>query len=221
MISEHVELVLEAYIEPDAPSDVWMEEGLPEMIAVLEADIPQINERPVKLTAENLAGNSYDDLKHKFIEIAHEAYEIREQELGAEVLRNMERQILLRTIDTKWVDYLHNIDLLRDGVNLRSYGQKDPLQEYKREAFDMFTMLLRHIQHEAIQLIFRAQPVVVPPGMNIEDMEGMEGLDLQSLTEHLPPELRDALALHGITLEDTDDESDDDEDDKESEVERR
>lgn len=211
MISEHVELVLEAYIEPDAPSDVWMEEGLPEMIAVLEADIPQINERPVKLTAENLAGNSYDDLKHKFIEIANEAYEVREQELGAEVLRNMERQILLRTIDTKWVDYLHNIDLLRDGVNLRSYGQKDPLQEYKREAFDMFTMLLRHIQHEAIQLIFRAQPVIVPPGMNIEDMEGMEGLDLQSLTEHLPPELRDALALHGISLEDNDDESDDDE----------
>jgi len=224
MIAEHVELVLEAYIEPDAPSEVWLEEGLPEMIAVLEADIPQINERPVKLSASNLAGNSYDDLRHKFIEIAHEAYEIRENELGAEVLRNMERQILLRTIDTKWVDYLHNIDLLRDGVNLRSYGQKDPLQEYKREAFDMFTMLLRHIQHEAIQLIFRAQPVVVPPGMNIEDMEGMEGLDLQSLTEHLPPELRDALAIHGITLEDNDetdsddsDDSDEDEDDDSAE----
>ncbi len=216
MISEHVELVLEAYIEPDAPSDVWLEEGLPEMISVLEADIPQINERPVKITAENLAGNSYDDLRHKFIEIAHEAYEIREKELGAEVLRNMERQILLRTIDTKWVDYLHNIDLLRDGVNLRSYGQKDPLQEYKREAFDMFTMLLRHIQHEAIQLIFRAQPVVVPPGMNIEDMEGMEGLDLQSLTEHLPPELREALAIHGITLEDTEEAEDADNDSEDS-----
>ncbi len=219
MIAEHVELVLEAYIEPDAPADVWMEEGLPEVISVLEADIPQISQRTIKLTAENLAGNSYDDLRHKFIEVAHEAYEVREKELSADVLRNMERQILLRTIDTKWVDYLHNIDLLRDGVNLRSYGQKDPLQEYKREAFDMFTMLLRHIQHEAVQLIFRAQPVIVPPGMNIEDMEEMEGLDLQSLTEHLPQELRDALAIHGITLEPGPDEIDEDEDEEKEDEE--
>lgn len=219
MIAEHVELVLEAYIEPDAPADVWLEEGLPEVINVLESDIPQINQRAVKLAPENLAGNSYDDLRHKFIEVAHEAYEIREQELGAEVLRNMERQILLRTIDTKWVDYLHNIDLLRDGVNLRSYGQKDPLQEYKREAFDMFTMLLRHIQHESVQLIFRAQPVIVPPGMSIEDMEEMEGLDLQSLTEHLPPELRDALAIHGITLDDEPTENEDSEEQEDDESE--
>ena len=66
------------------------------------------------------------------------------------------------TIDSKWVDYLHNIDLLREGIHLRGYGQRDPLQEYKREAFEMFNQLLRSIQQESISMIFRAQPMFAP-----------------------------------------------------------
>jgi preprotein translocase subunit SecA len=89
----------------------------------------------------------------------------------------MERQILLNTIDRKWVDYLHNIDLLREGIHLRGYGQRDPLQEYKREAFDMFNRLLKSIKEESIQLIFRAQPVI----MDMDDLEGMILNELKNL----------------------------------------
>ena len=56
------------------------------------------------------------------------AYKVREEHVGTELMREMERQILLQTIDSKWVDYLHNIDLLREGIHLRGYGQRDPLK---------------------------------------------------------------------------------------------
>ena len=72
--------------------------------------------------------------------------------------------------------------------DLRGYGQRDPLQEYKREAFDMFNMLLRQIQQETVQLIFRAEPLITP------EQPGFEG--------ELPPELMQMLAEHGITITD-------------------
>src|SRR5690606_20683062 len=137
------------------PPEIWEEKGIPEVLQVLENDIPLIS----NVSVEELAGLSYEDLRERVFEAIKTAHKVREEELGVETMRELERQVLLRTIDTKWVDYLHNIDLLREGVGLRGYGQRDPLQEYKREAFDMFSMLLRHIQQESIKLIFHAQPV--------------------------------------------------------------
>jgi preprotein translocase subunit SecA len=72
-------------------------------------------------------------------------------------LRRIEREILLSIIDSKWIDYLHNLDSLREGIGLRAYGQKDPLIEYKREAFEMFQHLTYDIQTETVQLLFRAR----------------------------------------------------------------
>jgi preprotein translocase subunit SecA len=98
---------------------------------------------------------------------------VREEHIGQETMRELERQILLRTIDSKWVDYLHNIDILREGIHLRGYGQRDPLQEYKREAFEMFNSLLRNIQEESIQLLFRAQPMMMPMDMDMAELEAL------------------------------------------------
>ncbi len=72
-------------------------------------------------------------------------------------LRRIERDILLSVIDSKWIDYLHNLDALREGIGLRAYGQKDPLMEYKREAFELFQNLTFEIQRETISLLFRAK----------------------------------------------------------------
>ncbi len=72
-------------------------------------------------------------------------------------MRRVEREILLSVIDKKWIDYLHNLDALRDGIGLRAYGQKDPLLEYKREAFDMFQGLTYEIQRETVNLLFRSK----------------------------------------------------------------
>jgi preprotein translocase subunit SecA len=72
-------------------------------------------------------------------------------------MRLIERDILLSVVDSKWIDYLHNLDSLREGIGLRAYGQKDPLIEYKREAYEMFQQLTYDIQRETISLLFRAR----------------------------------------------------------------
>jgi len=173
MLQEHLDLLLGSYIDSDAPPEFWEEEGLPQVVALLKNDIPLLEE----LKDKELHGLSYDDLRDELWKQIKMAYEVREQHIGVDHMREMERQILLNTIDGKWVDYLHNIDLLREGIHLRGYGQRDPLQEYKREAFDMFNRLLKSIKEESIQLIFRAQPVI----MDMDDLEGMILNELKSL----------------------------------------
>lgn len=214
MLSEHLEGTLTAHINPDSPPEMWEEEGLPEVLGVLQADMPLLE----ALTVKELSGLSYDDLHEKLWEQIKLAYQVREEHIGVEHMREMERQILLNTIDGKWVDYLHNIDLLREGIHLRGYGQRDPLQEYKREAFDMFNRLLRSIKDESIQLIFRAQPMI----MEMDELEGMILNELKNAgIEELPDMDQQAFAdlVNGfisgestaLTMDDEVEESDEDE----------
>ena len=85
------------------------------------------------------------------------AYEVKANELGTGNIKHIERQIMLHVIDSKWVEHLHSMDALREGIHLRGYGQKDPLMEYKREAFDMFEQLLQDIKRDTIILLMHAQ----------------------------------------------------------------
>ena len=73
------------------------------------------------------------------------------------VVRQLEKDILLKVVDNKWIDHLHNIDMLRDGIGLRAYGQKDPLIEYKREAYDLFNKMMYEIQSETVKHLFRTR----------------------------------------------------------------
>ena len=72
-------------------------------------------------------------------------YEQREDELGADVMREVERQIMLRIIDQKWREHLYEMDYLQEGIHLRAMGQKDPLVEWQREGFDMFGQMMHAI----------------------------------------------------------------------------
>lgn len=164
MLEEHLDIVLGTYVNPEGQPETWEENAVSEVMSKLTSDVPMLED----IKPEELEGLSYDDLREKLWEAIKMAYEVREQHIGTETMRELERQILLRTIDGKWIDYLHNIDILREGIHLRGYGQRDPLQEYKREAFDMFNQLLRSIQEESIQLLFRAQPMPQEP--NFEEM---------------------------------------------------
>lgn len=83
--------------------------------------------------------------------------DVERGELADHPLRRVEREILLSVIDKKWIEYLHSLDALREGIGLRAYGQKDPLLEYKREAFEMFQVLSDQIQQEAVNLLFRSK----------------------------------------------------------------
>ncbi|MCA2961014.1 MAG: preprotein translocase subunit SecA [Silvanigrellales bacterium] len=86
------------------------------------------------------------------------AYETKEQLFGDEQMREVERWVMLQTVDQYWKDHLLSLDHLRDGIGLRGYGQKDPLQEYKREAFELFKRLVNAIKQDTLIALFRVQP---------------------------------------------------------------
>ncbi|MBS4026668.1 MAG: preprotein translocase subunit SecA [Clostridia bacterium] len=96
-------------------------------------------------------------------ELAEHAYDLREVEIGEEQLRRLERLILLRVVDSKWMDHIDAMDQLRQGIGLRAYGQKNPLIEYKYEAFDMFNSMIAEIQEEVVRYLFRVKVVQDEP----------------------------------------------------------
>ncbi|MDP2905537.1 MAG: preprotein translocase subunit SecA [Candidatus Omnitrophota bacterium] len=89
------------------------------------------------------------------------AYEEKEASVGADLLRHLERMVFLQIVDAKWKDHLYAMDSLREGIGLRAYGQRDPLIEYKREAFNMFAQMIAGIEEEAVDVLFKLQPAKV------------------------------------------------------------
>ncbi|HLI28174.1 MAG TPA: preprotein translocase subunit SecA [Chloroflexota bacterium] len=111
------------------------------------------------LTAEALRGLSREEIEARLLAVAEAAYDEKEAALGAEVMRRVERAVLLRVIDSLWIRHLTAIDDLREGIGLRAYGQRDPLVEYKVEAAAMFDQLLANIQHDVAHLIYHVTVV--------------------------------------------------------------
>jgi len=95
-----------------------------------------------------------EDLYQKIIEI----YEEKEKSIGSDLMRHLERMVFLQIIDSKWKDHLYAMDSLREGIGLRAYGQRDPLIEYQREAFEYFSQMVSGIEEEAAEAIFKLQP---------------------------------------------------------------
>ena len=91
--------------------------------------------------------------------LAKEAYNKKEQEIGESQMRQIEKAIMLQTIDMAWMNHLDEIDYLREGIGLRGYGQRDPLVEYKREAFHMFSGLIENVRSSIVHTIFRINAV--------------------------------------------------------------
>lgn len=100
---------------------------------------------------------SLDDTRSKLMDEINHAYENKEREIGAETLRYLEKMILLQVLDTQWKDHLLSMDHLKEGVGLRGYGQRDPLIEYKREAFDIFADLSDRVSSEVLSRLMKIQ----------------------------------------------------------------
>ena len=98
-----------------------------------------------------------DKLTEVLAEQAHKVYEAKEQMLGAPIMRELERVVLLKNVDTKWMDHIDAMTELRNGIGLRAYGQHDPVVEYKREGFDMFDAMIDAIREDTVRMIFLAQ----------------------------------------------------------------
>jgi preprotein translocase subunit SecA len=111
---------------------------------------------------ENIPFSRRQEIKDKLRDYVLVKYEEREAELGAETLREIERVVLLRVVDEKWMEHLDAMDDLREGIGLRAYGQKDPLVEYKRESYEMFQQMIAAIQEEVARYVFRVKVVQEP-----------------------------------------------------------
>ena len=115
---------------------------------------------PVTSTEADLAGiTEQHELGERFVAEAMAAYEEKETAVGAEVMRELERVVLLNITDTKWREHLYEMDYLQEGIHLRAYAQQDPLVEYQREAFDMFEALTASIREDFVQYIYRVELV--------------------------------------------------------------
>ena len=107
--------------------------------------------------AELEEATDFADLEERSIAIANRAYDARGNEFGPEVLRELEKHVYLFTLDEHWRDHLYELDHLKGGIGLRAYGQRDPLIEYKKEAFSLFETLMDEVHEEFVQRLFRVQ----------------------------------------------------------------
>lgn len=111
------------------------------------------------LAQAELEAMSRDELKEKLRSTAETAYAQREQLFGEESMRELEKVVMLKVVDSKWMEHLDHMDMLREGINLRAYGQRNPLIEYKVEAYDMFQAMIANIQEDIAKLMFRVNIV--------------------------------------------------------------
>lgn len=123
------------------------------------------------------------ELKETLLNHIKAVYEEKEQQFVAEHLRELERTIMLQQIDSQWKDHLLNIDHLKEGINLRSYAQKDPLIEYKKESYDLFQAMQDRIEEEALRFLFLIQPI---PEEEMESWKQKRELKMTKPTSKLP-----------------------------------
>lgn len=110
-----------------------------------------------RYTTEELANVTKDQIKEKLTTRALDFYKTREEKIGSDILRELERVILLKVVDIKWMAHIDDMEELRKGIVLRSYGQKNPVVEYRFEGFEMFDAMVESIREETIRLLFTIQ----------------------------------------------------------------
>ena len=113
------------------------------------------------LSPKDMEEYSRQDLEEKLLDLAHSEYKEREKLLGDVLMTQLEKAIMLRVVDRKWMEHLDNMDMLREGIGLRAYGQKNPLVEYKFEAFDMFQNMIAAIQDETIMALYKIRAQLI------------------------------------------------------------
>ena len=114
----------------------------------------------IHLSPEQLIDLSAEEIEEMLIDKAKELYNSREELFGADLMREIERAVMLQVVDSKWMDHLDAMDMLREGIGLRAYGQKNPLVEYQREGYEMFQGMIDSIQDDIIRYVLRVTPQV-------------------------------------------------------------
>ncbi len=150
MINDYVENIVDMVISADQDYDEW---NLAELNLTIHNTIPM-----APVTEEDVKDISQKELKHLLKERATKAYEAKESEFPEpEHIREIERVILLKVIDAKWMDHIDDMDQLRQGIGLQAYGQRDPKVEYKMIGYDMFDHMTKSITEDTIRALFHVK----------------------------------------------------------------
>ena len=152
MLDKIIESQMDQYANAKLYPEEWTLDGLIE-------DAQKIYAPEGKLKKEELEAMSRDELEETLKKTAREAYAAREQLFGEANMRELEKVVMLRVVDNHWMEHLDRMDMLREGINLRAYGQRNPLVEYKIEALDMFEAMEASIQSDIASLMYRVSIV--------------------------------------------------------------
>ena len=179
-----VNAVIDAYIPPGSLDEQWDIAGLEKAI---EEEFGQV--MPIQEWLEQDEELHEETLRERILDELVRAYREKEALAGPEVLRHFEKSVMLQVLDQAWKEHLAAMDYLRQGIGLRGYAQKNPKQEYKREAFEMFTAMLDRIKHDVIGILSKVQ---------VRAEEDVEAVEAQR-QQNVPMEYRhaEADALHG------------------------
>ena len=176
MMEREVDRLMRSYISTEQKVEEYVYEDLQTMIKELHSTVPQLASTFDVADIQNMR---FEPMYNKIKDYVIEAYknheieiinfynqvvsdynagnELQEAFASSNIVRSLEKDVLLKVVDSKWIDHLHNIDMLRDGIGLREYKKKDPLIEYKKEAYDLFNKMMYEIQSDTVKHLFRTR----------------------------------------------------------------
>ncbi len=207
MVKHIIRAEMDQYANAQLYPEEWQLDGLIE-------DAEKIYAPQGRLKKEELAAMSRDELQECLEKLAEEGYHNRELLFGEDNMRELEKVVMLRVVDKKWMEHLDHMDMLRDGINLRAYGQRNPLVEYKIEALDMFEEMEADIQDQIASLMYHvsiitpeqqqeaaakqaaAQQSAAPEAVSEQDKAKMEEI-IKKQKSQLQDHLQNAQASHG------------------------
>jgi preprotein translocase subunit SecA len=161
--------VIDQFVPPDSIDEQWDLAGLEQALSgEFGVQVPLVRWQ----TAGELQNE--ESIRSRVTQALTNHFEAKEAQTGPEVMRHFEKALMLNVLDQQWKDHLARMDYLRQGIHLRGYAQKQPMQEYKREAFEMFEQLMGSIQHEVIRVLARVQ---------VKAEEDVEAVDAQRRTD--------------------------------------
>lgn len=148
MVDSLVIKAMNQYADEKLYPEEWDYEGLLKHLGLFFLE-------PGQFTVAEMEDLGRGELQERLLAIAHEEYDKREQLIGEANMRELEKAVMLKVVDSKWMEHLDSMDMLREGIGLRAYGQKNPLVEYKFEAYDMFEAMIEAIQEDTIMYLYR------------------------------------------------------------------
>ncbi len=153
-VFDMIDDMLDSIIEENTADKTYAEDW---NLEALNKEMVRIFGVQADLTVESLEDMDREALREDLLERVQQRYEAREQEFGSLIMRDLENYILLQSVDTLWKDHLLNMDYLKEGIGLRSYGQQDPLVAYKREGHEMFQEMIDRVKEETLQKLYYIQ----------------------------------------------------------------